>query len=274
MSMTDAPDAVEEQEARALALKVPDVQWLRVGDLRVDTYTQRSYSPTFAKDMSRRWDDSKLGLFKVSYRKDGGYYVIDGQHRRGALLLLDQMDKQVPALVYSGLTLRDEASMFVADNNDNRRPNPLDVHRLLVVAEEPEAVAIQKILDEHRLTLAYGGNARSISAISALRWLYQTGGEKLTELTLRTVEEAWGDDSRDSRDGTLLRALGFVLHHKATQIDVTSLADKLGKRGKPGQLLGDARTYRQMTGRSLWLETAHAVVAVYNKGRHSRRVVL
>ena len=200
-------------------------------------------------------------------------YVIDGQHRRGALLHRDLGDQLVPAPVFEGLSLRDEAGMFVADNNENRKPNALDVHRLLVVAGEGGGRGIQRVLDEHGLHLAFGGYHRAISAIGSLRWLYRAGGEDLLDTTLRVIDNAWGTESRDARDGALLKAIGHVIS-EVPRLDVTALADKLGKNGKPGNLIGDARTYRSVTKRSLWLETAHAVVAVYNKNRTSARVAL
>lgn len=246
---------------------------VKIKDLNVDAYTQRSYSDQFARHLASNWTDAKAGVFKVSLRRDGSMYVIDGQHRRGALLHRDQGDSEVPALVYEGLTLRDEAEMFIADNNENRKPNALDVHRLLVVAGEEEATVIQRVLDDHGLSLSFGGNARSISAIGSLRWLYRVGGENLLDATLRVIENAWGSESRDSRDGALLKAVGHVIH-EIPRLDITVLADKLAKNGKPGALLGDARTYRSVTKRSLWLESAHAVVAVYNKNRTSGRVAL
>lgn len=253
----------------------PTLYMLPVETLHVDEYAQRSFEPNHAKKLSVEWDNSEEGVYKVSRRPGGNDYVFDGQHRRAARLLRDEGKTLVPALVYEGLTIAEEARLFVAYNAKTRRPNPIDVFRLSVVAHDPTAVAIQNVLDKHGLVVSFGGGPNSISAVASLRWLYREGGDKLVDQTLSLLEATWGPKNRDARDGSLLKAVGYVITRATgAPLDFTSMADKLDKNGKPGSVIGTARTYRQATGRSLWLETAHTLVAIYNRGRSSRRIGL
>lgn len=259
-----------------MTIKDPELEVLTLQTLKVDSYAQRSYDDRWAKELHDKWDDDKVGVFRVSRRTGGDLYVMDGQHRMGALRMfpdLDESDGEVLALVYEGLTLRQEAELYLAFNSKTRKANPVDTFRLERVAEEAEAVNIQVVLDRHGLIVQMGNGANQVAAVAALRWVYRLGGTDLLDRTFTVIEKSWGVRDRWARDGNILRAVGWVLH-KIPHIDQGSLEDKLGKSGRPGQLIGQARTYRMATKRSLWLETAHQIVAIYNHSRRSRSVSL
>jgi hypothetical protein len=254
----------------------PELEVLDLDALKVDAYAQRGYDNKWAKELHDNWDDDKVGVFRVSRRTDGGLYLMDGQHRTGALRMFSELtedERQVLGLVYEGLTIQQEAELYLAFNSKTRKANPVDTFRLERVAEEPEAVNIQLVLDKHGLIVQMGTGAHQVAAVAALRWVYRLGGVDLLDRTFTVIEKSWGVQDRWARDGNILRAIGWVLH-KIPYLDQGSLEDKLGKSGRPGQLLGQARTYRMATKRSLWLETAHQVVAIYNHSRRSRSVSL
>lgn len=259
-----------------MAIRKPRLHMLPPADLKVDSYAQRSYDPRHAKRLSDNWNSRKLGVLKGSKRSDDYVYVFDGQHRLGALRNLGaDAPGLVPVLVYEGLSVAEEAEMFVAENAENRKPNPIDVFRLQVVAGDPVATEIQKVLDDHGLTVQFGYTANSIASVSALRWLHAMDGNRLIHQVLDIVENAWGPTNRDARDGHLLKALGYVLiKAKGHPLDVSSLQDKLGASGKPSLIVGAARTYRIATKQALWLQVAQGIVDIYNHQRSSRRVTL
>jgi len=253
----------------------PKLELLAPRQLSVDSYAQREYKDDRAQTIADRWTVEKRGVFKVSRRDSGGDWVVDGQHRRGAMLKLDKHDELVPCLVYEGLTIEEEAFLFLADNADNWKPTAIDIYRLSLVAKDPVALAIQSILDEHGLHVSQNLDQHSIAAVGSLRWLYDHGGVGLIDKTLTLVEAAWGQGNRDARDGQLLKGLGKVLTDTTgARLDTVILADKLAKSGKPTQLIGTARTHRQATGMAQWLQIAHVIVGIYNKSRTSGRVTL
>lgn len=258
-----------------MTIKNPKLETIKVKDLHIDPHTQRSWDEKWSKKMKDNFDEDKLGIFRVSRRTDGLNYVIDGQHRHHMLVDLkwDVDGHTVQSLVYEGLTLREEAELFLAFNIETRKPTSIDGYRLSVVAEEPWALDIERVLDKHGLRVGFSMGGNDIAAIGALRVLYDRGGHRLVDEVLTIIEQAWGASDRDARDGSILKGVGHVLLHNDS-IDRHSLADKLGKAERPGQLLGRARTYKAATGRSLWMETAHVVVAHYNKGRSTRKVAV
>lgn len=261
-------------------IRKPRLQWVTVGDLQVDSYAQREYKDHQAQKIADAWDPEKLGTFKVSRRTNGegepvGDYIVDGQHRRGAMLKLDLDSEQVPCLVYSGLTIEEEARMFLADNAENRHPTPLDIFRVSLVAKDPTALAIHEVIKDHGLVAEAGGGQKSISAIGSLRWIYEKGGAGLVDQTLTLVENAWGASTRSARDGQLLKGVGKVLADSTgAKLDRNALAERLAREGKPVQLIGTARTHRMATGYAQWVQIAHVIVACYNKQRTTGRIEL
>lgn len=261
-----------------MAIRNPVLEALSINDLQVDPHVQRSWDENWSKTLAKAFDEEKLGVFRVSRRdasRGGGDFIVDGQHRWHACKDQgwDEDESYVQCLVYEGLTQAEEAALYVAFNVESRRPNAIDTYRLENVAGMPEAVEIQKVVDKHGLVVAFGGAANYVSAVSALRWVYRLGGSELLDRTFTVVEKAWGPRDRWARDGNLLKGLAHVLK-KAGHLDQSSLEEKLGKSGRAGQLLGNARTLRSATGRSLWLETAHQIVTVYNHSRRSHKVAL
>ena len=252
----------------------PKLEWLPLSSLQVDPYVQREYRPNKAARIAKTWDDEKLGVFKVS-RRGGGDHIVDGQHRRGALFILERNDQVIPALVYEGLTFEDEAKIFLADNSDNTTVHPIDIYRLSLVAKEPVAVAIQGVLEEHGLEVRPDQASNGVAAVQALRWLHERGGVDLLDKTLTLIEATWGQGNRSAREGSILKGLGKVLiDTTGARLDIVGLAEKLGRNGAPASLVGTANGYRGATGMSLWLQVAHVVVSIYNKGKISQRVDL
>lgn len=253
----------------------PSLEILKVKDLEVDQYAQRTYKDAHAQHLADSWDPEQVGIFKVSRRAKGQLMVLDGQHRRSAMLKLDKDAEEIFALVYEGLTLSEEAKIFLRDNVKNRKPTTVDIFRISVVAEDPVAVEIDKVLRDRGLHVALDAGNNSVPAVGALNWLYERGGAVLLGRTLDLVDRAWGAEARGGRDGNMLKGLGYVLS-KATgaTLDVESLAFKLGAEAKPSQLLGRARTHKHATGAALWREMANVAVAIYNKQRTTRRISL
>lgn len=256
----------------------PRLTTLDTDTLHVDAHAQRSYDPKHAKRIADAWIPGKLGILKGSRRGDGLVYVTDGQHRLGAIRL--RQDAGLPApdevsiLVYENLSVAEEAEQFVADNFENRRPNPIDVFRLQVVARDKEAVAIQGVLDNHGLVMQYGGGNNQIASVGSLRWLYREGGAELVDIVLGLVEDIWPQD-HTRNDGSIIKGMGWLLvKGQRRGMDVDSLVDKLAKSGKPGNLLGNARSYRVATKRPLWAEVAHVMLEVYNARRTTGRISL
>jgi hypothetical protein len=245
--------------------------WLRPSELAVDAPAQRDYVAADAQKIADNFDSEKLGFFEVSAR-EGRYYVVDGQHRRGALLILDK-DEPVPCVVVEGHNVVQDAKRFLARNVETRRTNTIDAYRIAVTAREPEAVAIKEVLDAFQLTVRAGNGSNDISAVTAMRTIYRWGGAELLVRTLALVETTWGRDYA-GRNGAILKAVGHILDKKGHLLDVDSFADKVRADSTPGRVLGTARSQAALTRKALWKQVVDVLVQIYNKQRTTRRIAL
>lgn len=252
-------------------LSEPELEILRVSDLHVDSHVQRTLNDAWASKLAEKWDPHKIGVFKVSRRESGLLAVLDGQHRRSAMLKLDKGGEEVFALVYKGLTVVEEAQIFLRDNVDNVKPNSIDIFRLQVAAEEPTAVEINQVLRDHGLHVSQALDAHGIAAVGALRWVHERGGTVLVDLVLTLIENTWGGGVRSAREANILKGLAYLyMATKGQKLDLEALAHKLGSSTNPSQLLGRARTFKDASGNALYKEVANVALSTYNKGRHHR----
>lgn len=116
---------------------------------------------------------------------------------------------EIPALVYAGLTIEQEAQLFYRLQKERRGINSFFRFRAAVMAGEPEAIAIRDIAERAGWTLG-ANNPDTIGAVAALEWIYRRDPEAL-ERTLAIYREAWPVDDERRPAGEHIRALGFLL---------------------------------------------------------------
>lgn len=253
-------------------LPPPTLEELRVGDLKLDPVVQRNFDRLHAEKIAKDFDLNRLRTFVVSRRPDGDY-VIDGQHRRAAALMKAHAGLYVPCEVYKGLDLRQEAFLFVVSNGMSKRPQPIDLFKKRVLAGDSDAIEINSIVEAQGLHLALGGGPATLAAVAVVERVYHRGGAQLLTDTLRALGSAWPGD-RETWDGTLISAMSVLLEKKGKELDLQSLAKKLSAAGTPIAILGQARNLRSALRKSLTSCAVDVMVGIYNKGRHTRKVVV
>ena len=92
---------------------------INLKDLKIDPSYQRAPDERRIRKIASNWDDLKANLVHVSHRPDG-YYVIDGNHTRLACERAGRTD--ILCRVHEGLTINDEAQLFVELNMNNKKP--------------------------------------------------------------------------------------------------------------------------------------------------------
>ncbi len=252
----------------------PRVEMVRIDNLRFDPQVQRSLDHHWVDRLAREWDDEKAGIIKVSRREDGDY-VTDGQHRIAALRQRGKGETLLPALVQQHLDRRREAKDFVATNAEGRRPHPVDVYRVQLVAGDPKTVAIEAVLAERGLKVMLDTKLpNAITAVAALRWIYDQGGERLLADVLDICTSAWGNQEPARFQTSILKGLAIVLNRKGREVNREELATKLSRDVTPGRLVGKSRALASAWAKSLPNSSAEVIVGIYNRGKHSRRISL
>lgn len=247
---------------------------IRVDDLQVDPHIQRLYLDVRRVDrMVLRFNEAALGVITVSRRNAVTNIVIDGMHRREATRRARGGDYLVATHVFEGLTLPEEAQMFVDLNNMNK-PNLFDLFRLRIVAEDPQAIAINKLLMAYGWKVASTNSRGVVKAVGTLDDLYlqgQRAENDLLQFVLMTVTRAWGLDHEAVR-ASILTALAAVFTEYGDTLDQDRLVHILkGYPGGPGGLWSDGKQFSS-TRRvgSVPMGIAERIVDEYNKGLRAK----
>lgn len=253
--------------------KTHSLQWLRVGDLRPHPRVQRSkFSPTRAARIAANLDPEKFGLLTVMACGED-LWIIDGQHRHGALLILGWQDQLVECLVYEGLSETEAAKVFRSQSS-RTAVTALDDFMVALIEGDADAIAIKRIVESMGSNI---GNGTGVSAVLALQRVYRPKGQAESQpdalrTTLSIIAEAWGI-TRESMQGSLIDGIGRVVLAHDGAINLSDMRRKLARlSGGPSGLIGTARSVRDMFGGALPDAVATIVVNEYNKGRRSKKL--
>lgn len=164
--------------------------FLPVKDLRLGNY-QRKPDMMKIKKMAAEFDKTLIGTITVS-RRDGQYFIIDGQHR--VILAKTIGIKGLMALVYEGLTYEEEAEYFNRLNNANgeqKRLRKTDIFRAGVEAKDTAAIDIKSIIENVGFRIAETNANNTITAIGTIEKIYKKHGAQGLKNTLQLIKDTW-----------------------------------------------------------------------------------
>ena len=181
---------------------LPVLQYCAPDQLQIDQEYQRSLDAGSSQTLIRRiavhWDWGLCQPLFVARRADGGFYVVDGQHRLAAARLRGDI-WQLPCVVSSFATMADEAASFVALNQQRRPLSALDLFKAALAAGDDEAKAIVRALEAAGLTLATTTNnqlmkAGAVGNIGGLLRCYRHHGEHVLATAAAAMARAFPDE--------------------------------------------------------------------------------
>lgn len=253
-------------------------QMVNVADLCIDPAAQRKLSRPWVKARVPEFDVDQLGYIVVNKRTNGKLFVVDGQHRVELMRAVGWGDQQIHAEMFVGLSLPDEAALFIA-RQLRRTVTKFDKFRISVTAEDPVACHIDRIVKQAGLVVSDQSRDGHICAVDALERVYLGGGIASAQegpaalsKALKILVRAWGQQS-SSVNGKVIQALGLVFLRYNGSVDEPDLTKKLAPfpGGAPG-LLGKGRSQQELSGRPLHHCIAAIIVDQYNKGRRTAKL--
>ena len=147
----------------------------------------------------REWDDDKVGDLLVSQRADGRFYTIAGNHRVKAKIEAGEPLYLFDCKVYVGLTLAEEADIYLAQDSERLRHSVADDFPAMLARADPSAVGVQAVLDEVGLEIApYGLAGYSpyrVRCVSSLLSSYEVNGPENLRFALQLLKEEWGAEA-------------------------------------------------------------------------------
>ena len=183
----------------------------RILEVPRNTY-QRELSPERVRRISENFDERIANEPKVS-RRNGRYYVFDGQHVLAARIVRNNGDPlPVRCRLFTGLDEKEEALLFANQSGFSASPGIGMRLRAKVFAGEAEACLFLKTTEEAGVRIDYGqhkGRKRLACIAAALTEFRKLGPEKYRD-ALEIILESWDGDADSLRAETLTGICRFV----------------------------------------------------------------
>ena len=189
----------------------------------------------------KNFDPAKLGVLVVSYRADGTYAVLDGQHRLTALRQLGY--DAANCIVLEGMTIQQEADYFRRQNENKQSLRINDTFNASLWAEDAESLRIKALMDKYGFRHGKSGQPMCICAIGALQRILRRFGDRTLELTLACIAATWPHDSTILR-GEMLAGLGEFWRRYGEQLTVAQFEARMRKH-LPLEMYQEARRRTQ-----------------------------
>ncbi|HBC4045567.1 TPA: ParB N-terminal domain-containing protein [Staphylococcus aureus] len=242
-------------------------QQLPVHRLQTDMSYQSPVQERQVRKIVNKFDSKKLHTIVVSKRKDGSFYIIDGQHRVDALKELNI--SFIEATVHENLTIEEEAEMYYGVNDrPSKNANSKGKSRLRF--KEPVAVAIDETVKSVGLEIDYEKSAPTkgyIKAYDALQSIYKGNGANHLGLVLEIIKDSFGEDTRNYQS-FILRGFSKLLKVYLHEVDLNFLVKKLQNIGYEGFILEINKKHAGFKTKKECLP--FVVVDIYNKNRRQK----
>jgi hypothetical protein len=238
--------------------------------MKVSPKAQREFKEIHAAEIAADIDLEAIG-YPVVNKRDGNFYIVDGQHRIAALKMIGWGDQQIMCEVYEGLSEKDEAELFL--RRDKRRAvQAFDRFRIGVVAEREVETDIDRIIRSQGLRISDDYSTLSIACVGALYKTYRNGGPVVLGRSVRLLRDGFPDDGAAFRR-ELVEGAGLVCQRYNGDLDDEALKAKLANlRGGAMSVLNKAARIKAATGETLSQCTAAALVEVANQGKGGKKL--
>jgi hypothetical protein len=219
----------------------------------------------FADEIESEFDPALVGTLCVSRRSANKFALIDGQTRHAAMtrLGIDEWS----AVIYEDLKPSQEAALFYKFQTKRRNMLSQNVFKAKVFAEEPQAVAINKVVEDCGFFVGNPANGNgSIPATGSLTFVYQgtvsgkrgakTADPDLLRDTLTVIRNAWPSLPLTAKSASMIKGLGWFLARnpdgstpRDAEVDLDRLEQRLSKT-TPSDLARKADMMREAKGMS------------------------
>lgn len=248
----------------------PAAKLLVVDELRVFPEVQRR-PPTrkLVKEIADKLDISALGTIHVSQRADGSLSVIDGQRRILALKMRGMGSHKANCLLYTGLTVKQEAALFRKLNHSRLVGAFDDFEKGAFHGDERDA-GITRVMAKQQWTVGAVPKPGTASCVTSLRkvWDLDKTGQLLAK-TIATLSEAFGRD-KHTMASSLVSGTGKFLSKNG--VDQSQLVEKLrAKFASPVSVITTARSRMDSEGGSLAQNVAAVMARAYDSRRRATR---
>lgn len=238
---------------------------VRVRDIKVDHTYQRSLDENRVKQIADNLDLSRIGTIELARRRDGSLWVVDGQHRLMALILAGKKDMVLSCKIHIGVTIEQEAMLFVGLNRGRRGPPAYNLYKAELCGKQEEVLEIENIVNKLSLKIGTAKARYHVCAISAVRAAHKNNNLSETLRVLKT----WAGGDGAAFDGILITAVSnFLAAQESTSPD--QLIEKLRSYEPDPVVVRNRITIRSRLIHSTRRGELEVLLEIYNKKRGRR----
>ena len=194
---------------------------VNANDIEIPNY-QRDIRPAKLRRLIREWNPSLAGWIIVSRRANGALFVIDGQHRIEAVRHLQgKVGPYLDAIVVTDWSSTDEARFFAETQSPENRAAlmPQDIHHAAVLAGDPDALTIQRVVSECGFRIGKRGaddpETGQLKPVREVNRIYERYGDRVLAQTLMLIRRAWGVHSHPESSVVAGVALFIAMYPQA-----------------------------------------------------------
>jgi hypothetical protein len=242
--------------------------WVPIQMMRVSPLGQRELNPARVDRLAATLDLEQLGTPTVN-KREGHFYIIDGQHRVRALEAIGYGDQQIQCWCYEDMTAAEEAEMFLR-LNDVLAVNVFPKFKVAVEAGRPEETEINRVVKQLGLRVSQDKGEGAVGAVGTLKRVYKRSDSNTLARSLLLIKDAYGTAGFTS---AVIDGIGHLCQRYNGELDVPTAVQKLGNaHGGVNGLLGRAEVIRRQTGNAKGLCVAAAAVDFINSGRGGKKL--
>lgn len=251
---------------------------IQVSDLEIDRNVQRDgLTNSVVQTIVKNYNEAALGIVTVSRRKNGAQVIIDGQHRWRATSIVTTNEGELWCRVFEGLTLAEEAQMFL-DLNNTTKPAYLDKFRVSQNTGSEEGRQNQNIAE---LANAYGyvvartSGINHINAVQSCVKVYKLSVKNerdpnLLQLTFMAISRAWGNNDQHNVHGSVIEGIGYLWDEYGDRIDFDTLVDVMKDyKGGSQTLIAEAGQMASLRRGRRAMAVAELLSEEYNKKKRA-----
>lgn len=243
---------------------------LSVKDLEVDPKVQREiHSVRKVEAIVKNFNPAALGIITVSKRNAVTYIIIDGWHRWSAVRQLTDNAGELLCNVFEGLTLEEEAQLFL-DLNATNQPNVMDKFRQRLITGDDVAVGMDKTTKAYGWVIQRQGGNGTLQCVQALERVWRRSAAagwdpNVLQDVVMVLNRAWGND-KHAGSAVIIEALAAFLTEYDGKIDMDRLYRRLGEYpGGPTALLADSQTIAAARRMRVPMAVADQITDHYNR---------
>ena len=178
-----------------VSAKPAQLQEIPLTSLYVDHNYQRPLTESRVSKICAAFVPQYMDPLKVCKRSDGGYFVIDGQHRLAVLRRIGQT--MAPCLISATNETFDEVECFLIGNTSRTALKPTDIFRAKYYQDDVTTIAIEKMLNAYGYTLlasqskSIEDRLRLLRCTEAVTSIYREKGPVVCDRLFRLTSRIW-----------------------------------------------------------------------------------